>query len=65
MCNATRSLIGDTAQVVGTVTAEDVVVRGRVEGVIRGIRVTLQGQAHGRTPHEVYATQADEEKLAA
>jgi cytoskeletal protein CcmA (bactofilin family) len=30
----------------GSVIAEDVVVRGRVEGSIRGLRVTLQAQSH-------------------
>ena len=35
-------LLGDTAQVV----AEDIVVRGRVVGSIRGVRVTLQAQSH-------------------
>ena len=39
-------LLGDTAQVVGGVTAEDIVVRGRVVGSIRGLRVTLQAQSH-------------------
>jgi cytoskeletal protein CcmA (bactofilin family) len=39
-------LLGDKAQVRGGVTAEDVVVRGRIIGSIRGLRVTLQGQCH-------------------
>jgi cytoskeletal protein CcmA (bactofilin family) len=39
-------LLGDTAQVVGGVIAEDIVVRGRVVGSIRGVRVTLQAQSH-------------------
>ena len=39
-------LLGDTAQVVGDVIAEDIVVRGRVVGSIRGVRVTLQAQSH-------------------
>lgn len=39
-------LIGEKAQIIGTVTAEDVVVRGRVVGLIRGLRVTLEAQAH-------------------
>jgi cytoskeletal protein CcmA (bactofilin family) len=30
----------------GSVIAEDVVVRGRVTGSIRGLRVTLQAQSH-------------------
>ena len=39
-------LLGDTAQVVGDVIAEDIVVRGRVVGSIRGVRVTLQAPSH-------------------
>jgi cytoskeletal protein CcmA (bactofilin family) len=32
--------------VIGGVIAEDIVVRGRVVGSIRGLRVTLQAQSH-------------------
>jgi hypothetical protein len=32
--------------VIGGVVAEDIVVRGRVVGSIRGLRVTLQAQSH-------------------
>ena len=39
-------LLGDKSQVMGSVIAEDVVVRGRVTGSIRGLRVTLQAQSH-------------------
>jgi len=39
-------LLGDKSQVTGSVIAEDVVVRGRVVGSIRGLRVTLQAQSH-------------------
>src|SRR5215813_13377599 len=39
-------LLGDKSQVMGSVIAEDVVVRGRVLGSIRGLRVTLQAQSH-------------------
>ena len=39
-------MLGDTAQVVGGVIAEDIVVRGRVVGSIRGLRVTLQAQSY-------------------
>lgn len=39
-------LLGDKSQVIGGVLAEDVVVRGRVVGSIRGLRVTLQAQSH-------------------
>jgi cytoskeletal protein CcmA (bactofilin family) len=43
-CNSL--LLGDKSQVTGGVTADDVVVRGKVLGSIRGLRVTLQAQAH-------------------
>lgn len=39
-------LLGDKAQVNGSVVAEDVVIRGKVIGSIRGLRVTLQSQSH-------------------
>lgn len=39
-------LLGDKAQVQGSVRAQDVVVRGKVIGAIRGLRVTLQSQSH-------------------
>ena len=39
-------LLGDKSQIIGCVLAEDVVVRGRVLGSIRGLRVTLQAQSH-------------------
>ena len=39
-------LLGDTAQVVGGIIAEDIIVRGRVVGSITGLRVTLQAQSH-------------------
>ncbi|MCB1443578.1 MAG: polymer-forming cytoskeletal protein [Methyloceanibacter sp.] len=39
-------LLGDKAQINGSVVAEDVVVRGKVMGSIRGLRVTLQSQSH-------------------
>lgn len=39
-------LLGDKSQVNGSVIAEDVVVRGKVTGSIRGLRVTLQAQSH-------------------
>jgi cytoskeletal protein CcmA (bactofilin family) len=39
-------LLGDKSQVIGGVVAEDIVVRGRVVGSIRGLRVTLQAQSH-------------------
>lgn len=39
-------VIGDKALVEGGVVAEDVIVRGRVVGSIRGHRVTLQSSSH-------------------
>jgi len=39
-------LLGDKAQINGSVRAEDVVVRGKVTGSVRGLRVTLQSQSH-------------------
>ncbi len=39
-------LLGDKSTVTGVVMAEDVVVRGKVIGTIRGLRVTLQAQSH-------------------
>jgi len=36
-------LIGEKSQVTGEVVAEDIVVRGRVVGSIKGLRITLQG----------------------
>jgi len=39
-------LLGDKSQVQGSVIAEDVVVRGKVVGSVRGLRVTLQAQSH-------------------
>jgi cytoskeletal protein CcmA (bactofilin family) len=39
-------VVGDKATVTGGVVAEDVVVRGRVVGSVRGNRVTLQSSSH-------------------
>jgi cytoskeletal protein CcmA (bactofilin family) len=39
-------LLGEKSQIHGSVRAEDVVVRGKVIGSIRGLRVTLQSQSH-------------------
>ncbi len=38
--------VGESAQITGGIVAEDVVVRGRVMGSIRGMRVTLQSSSH-------------------
>ena len=40
--NCTSLIVGEKAQITGGIVAEDVVVRGRVNGSIRGVRVTLQ-----------------------
>lgn len=39
-------LLGDKSQIRGGVAAEDVVVRGHLEGTITGLRITLQAQCH-------------------
>jgi cytoskeletal protein CcmA (bactofilin family) len=39
-------LLGEKSQITGGVIAEEVVVRGRVMGSIRGVRVTLQAPSH-------------------
>ena len=39
-------LVGENAQVTGGIMAEEVVVRGKVMGSIRGNKVTLQSSAH-------------------
>ena len=39
-------LLGDKSTISGSVTAEDIVVRGKVIGAVRGLRVTLQAQSH-------------------
>ena len=44
--NCGSLLLGDRSHVTGGVIAEDIVVRGRVVGSIRGLRVTLQAQSH-------------------
>jgi cytoskeletal protein CcmA (bactofilin family) len=44
--NCGSLLLGDKSQITGCVVAEDIVVRGRVVGSIRGLRVTLQAQSH-------------------
>jgi len=39
-------LLGDKSTITGSVIAEDIVVRGKVIGSVRGLRVTLQAQSH-------------------
>ncbi|MEC9367662.1 MAG: polymer-forming cytoskeletal protein [Pseudomonadota bacterium] len=50
-------LIGDKARITGGVVADDVIVRGRVNGSIRGLRVTLQASSHveGDIHHQTLA----------
>jgi cytoskeletal protein CcmA (bactofilin family) len=44
--NCGSLLLGDKSTVHGGVMAEDVVVRGKVIGSVRALRVTLQAQSH-------------------
>lgn len=44
--HGTSLVIGDKALVEGGVVADDVIVRGRIIGSIRGHRVTLQSSSH-------------------
>ena len=44
--HCTSLVIGDTALIEGSVVADDVIVRGRVVGSVRGQRVTLQSSSH-------------------
>src|SRR6476469_10938917 len=39
-------VLGENAQLEGSVVAEDVMVRGRLIGSVRALRVMLQSQAH-------------------
>jgi len=39
-------MVGESARITGGVVAEDVIVRGKVMGSIRGMRVTLQSSSH-------------------
>ena len=39
-------VLGESSEIEGNVVAEDVVIRGRVIGSIRGVRVTLQSTCH-------------------
>ena len=45
-CRCASLVIGDKALIEGGVLADDVIVRGRVVGSIRGHRVTLQASSH-------------------
>jgi len=39
-------IVGEKAEITGGIVAEDVVVRGRVMGSVRGVRVTMQASSH-------------------
>ena len=39
-------VLGENAQLEGSVVAEDVVVRGRLIGSVRALRVTLESKSH-------------------
>jgi cytoskeletal protein CcmA (bactofilin family) len=39
-------MVGDSAQITGGIVAEEVIVRGKVMGSIRGNKVTLQSTSH-------------------
>lgn len=45
-CHCASLVIGDKALIEGGVVADDVIVRGRVVGSVRGHRVTLQSSSH-------------------
>ncbi len=45
-CHCASLVIGDKALIEGGVLADDVIVRGKVVGSIRGHRVTLQSSSH-------------------
>ena len=53
----TSLIIGENADVSGGVVAEDVVVRGKVNGSIRGVRVTLEAtsEVEGDVYHKTLA----------
>ncbi len=55
--NCTSLIIGENANVSGGVIAEDVVVRGKVNGSIRGVRVTLEAtsEVEGDVYHKTLA----------
>ena len=49
-------VLGENAQLEGSVIAEDVMVRGRLIGSVRALRVTLQSKSHveGNLFHKVW-----------
>ena len=44
--NCASLVLGESSEIEGNVVAEDVVIRGRVIGSIRGVRVILQSTCH-------------------
>lgn len=44
--NCASLIVGEKAQVTGGVVAEDVIIRGRVEGTVKGTRLSLQATSH-------------------
>jgi len=44
--NCVSLIVGEKAQINGGIVAEDVIVRGRVEGTVRGTRLSLQATSH-------------------
>ena len=44
--NCAHLVVGENARITGGIVADDVIVRGRVMGSIRGNRVTLQTSSH-------------------
>jgi cytoskeletal protein CcmA (bactofilin family) len=55
-----RIIIGEQGRVIGTVSAENVVIRGYVEGVVKALDVTLESGAHveGEIHHRTLAIDA-------
>lgn len=55
--HCTSIIVGEEALIKGGIVSEDIVIRGRVVGSIRGTRVTLQANAHveGDVFHESLA----------
>lgn len=44
--HCTSLIVGEQAVISGGIVSEDVVIRGKVQGSVRGMRVTLQSSAH-------------------
>lgn len=44
--HCTSLIVGEQAVISGGIVSEDVVIRGKVLGSIRGLRITLQSNAH-------------------